>query len=208
MNNGAGIKSAFCISLLSHFLLLGVKVSPQRSEENTIPQEIALHLEVEEPGVLPRIDILAEEKRFKPQTSPHLSQSWPEESFLPGEKKEISDVESSGPGPQTEDFSQEESLRYQDMVKQRIEAQRIYPAWARRQAIEGIAVVSFRVLASGQAGGIRLIHSSGSGLLDQETINTIKRASPFPAIPKVIGADSIAMEVALVFSLGQDRNRL
>lgn len=209
MDNDLGLKLAFCVSLLGHFLFFGINSrNPPVSKDKVIPEEISLNLEIDPPALLPRIETLADEKMFQDQTWPEensdraIPEVLPEELSGREQKKEISPSASSMPTHSVSQAAKEKALRYQDMVKQRIEERRIYPAWASRQAIEGEVVVGFIVSASGEAREIRLIRSSGSSLLDQETINTIKRASPFPPIPQGLGADFIAMDVSLIFTLG------
>jgi len=92
-------------------------------------------------------------------------------------------------------------LRYQDMVKQRIEAARRYPLWARKHGVEGITRISFVVSPQGEAGEITITGSSGSKMLDEESAATVKRASPFPSVPAELNSRHVGMEVSIVFSL-------
>lgn len=96
---------------------------------------------------------------------------------------------------------QEQMLRYQDMVKQKIEEARRYPLWARKQSIEGIVYINFIVLSNGLSQDVKIIRSAGSKSLDEEAVETIKRANPFPPIPKEINTAQVQMEVAIVFNL-------
>lgn len=99
------------------------------------------------------------------------------------------------------DPSQEAMLRYQDLVKQRIEEVRRYPFWAKRQGFEGAVGLRFVILYSGYTREAEVVRSSGFKILDQEAIATIVRASPFPPIPDEISQDFANMEVAIVFKL-------
>ncbi|MCF6147868.1 MAG: energy transducer TonB [Candidatus Kuenenia sp.] len=99
------------------------------------------------------------------------------------------------------DPAQEAMFRYQDMVKQRIEDARKYPYWAKKQGMEGIVYLSFTVLSRGSCRNIFITRSSGSKIFDDEAVNTVKRASPFPPIPEEISSSYIRMEVAVVFVL-------
>lgn len=200
MSSDLVVKAAFLVSLLGHCLFFRIPLeSAHLSEERRIPEEIFLNVEIEAPALLPKIDLLGDEKKFKPEESPQLNK---EAEVEPKEKSaEIIKSEPFKPRLKVNQPAQEEMLRYQDMVKQRIEQVRRYPAWARKQGIEGIVRVSFIVLATGEAKGISIIGSSGSRILDAEVIDTIKRASPFAPIPKGAGASSIQMDVSLVFTL-------
>lgn len=216
MFSDLAVKTAFLISLLGHCLFFRIPLeSAHLSKEKKIPEEISLNLEIEIPALLPKIDILGDEKRFKPEESPQINKAAEpkeksaetieeasrDELFQKQEIEETPYSEPFKPRLKTNQPAQEEMLRYQDMVKQRIEERRIYPAWARKQGMEGMVLVSFIILANGEVKEISLIRSSGSSILDQEAINTIKKSSPFAPIPKGTGAYFIQMDVSLVFTL-------
>lgn len=93
------------------------------------------------------------------------------------------------------------TLSYQNIVRQRIEEAKKYPLWARKQGIEGIAYLYFTVLRNGNVSDIQIVHSSDSNILDEEAVATVKRAQPFPPVPKEINGSSLGMQVAIVFSL-------
>jgi len=95
----------------------------------------------------------------------------------------------------------EAMLRYQDMVKQKIESCRRYPPWAKKQGIEGTVHLKFTILSTGAARDIKIIKSSSFNILNEEAISTIKRAQPFPPIPEEIKVSSLPMEVSIVFTL-------
>lgn len=194
MLSDLAFKTAFFISLLGHCLFFGIHSrNPPLSKDKIIPEEITLNLEIEPPALVPKIDVMGDEKKFKDEVEPKERSA-----EIIGE---TSYSELFKPRLKVNQPAQEEMLRYQDMVKQRIEEARRYPSWARKQRIEGIVLVSFIVLANGQANEIILIRSCGARILDEEAINTIKRAGPFAPISKGIGADFIQMDVSLVFNL-------
>jgi periplasmic protein TonB len=99
------------------------------------------------------------------------------------------------------DPDDEEMMRYQDMIKQRIQAHRRYPSWARKQKYEGVSHIKFTLLSNGMVNDVKLIQSSGYAILDKEAIKTINRATPFKSIPHELHCQSIEMDVALVFQL-------
>jgi len=101
----------------------------------------------------------------------------------------------------TADEAQQAMLRYQDAVKQRIESCRRYPAWAQKQKIEGAVDLQFTIVANGSSQNIAVVQGSGSSLLDQEALDTIKRASPFRPLPREINQEVVNIRVAIVFSM-------
>lgn len=66
-------------------------------------------------------------------------------------------------------------------IRSRIERVKRYPVFARKSGVEGRALVRFQINRSGEPDGILLKTSSGSGILDQEAVETIRRAAPYPA---------------------------
>lgn len=66
-----------------------------------------------------------------------------------------------------------------DMIMKNIS----YPHMARKMGWEGKVVISFVVEESGRVEDIRVIESSGIGLLDKNAVQTIIKASPFPKPP-------------------------
>jgi protein TonB len=58
-----------------------------------------------------------------------------------------------------------------------------YPLRAQRYGWSGSCIVSFVVLENGHATDIRILKSTGYGLLDDNVINTVKKVEPFPRPP-------------------------
>lgn len=196
--------AAFLISFTGHGLLLGTlgfNSGLPRHEKKA--EGLTVELEIERPALLPKIDNIGPEKKFKdieqvPRPQPKLQAS-PEQittQEIPQDRIEEKTLAT--------DPDKDAMLRYQDMVKQRIEAARRYPLWAKKQGTEGITRLYFNVLADGRARDIKIVRPSGSNILDEEAVATIKRAQPFPPVPKEISSFSIGMEVAIVFSLNKD----
>jgi len=190
------IRTTFIISLISHSLFLATPAFNIDTPKVERPKELILQIEIEKPSLLPKIERMGEKKKIKeiikkPEPERQVEEVALQEA-IPQPVKEK--VEVLNP-------ADEAMLRYQDMVKQKIEEVRRYPEWAKEQGIEGIAHLEFVILANGRGQEIKLIRSSGSKILDQEAIATIKRASPFPPHPKEIASSSIQMEVSLVFTL-------
>ena len=66
-----------------------------------------------------------------------------------------------------------------DMVQRNI----TYPQVARQMGWEGKVIVSFDIASDGMAKNIRVINSSGKGVFDRNSVETIKNISPFPKPP-------------------------
>ncbi|MEW6087918.1 MAG: energy transducer TonB [bacterium] len=90
---------------------------------------------------------------------------------------------------------------YQGIIKQKIENSKTYPVMAQRHGIEGKIFVYFTISSNGLTDDIKIVSSSGSEILDKEAIAAVKRASPFPPIPKELNCSCLNIKVAIVFSL-------
>ena len=204
MINDKVTRAAFLISFAGHCLFLGLPGNNLRlPREIKKPEELMVSVEIEKPALLPKIDIIGEEKKFK-EVIEKPKQSEPESKPLP-RLEEIA-VEEPYKDSIKERFevidpAQEEMFRYQDMVKQKIESCRRYPHWAKEQKLEGVSCLVFTLLSNGMVQDIELIRSSGFDILDKEAISTVKRASPFCPIPAKLNYPSFTMEVSLVFKL-------
>ena len=74
-----------------------------------------------------------------------------------------------------------------------------YPAAAERKKARGEVQVSFTVSAGGGVGGVRVVRSSGSPVLDKAAVDAVRRAAPFPAIPEGAGRSNWPFTVPLAF---------
>jgi len=55
---------------------------------------------------------------------------------------------------------------------------------AARHGMRGRAIISFKLSRSGRVMTVRLVRSSGNKAIDRASLSMVKRASPFPAIPR------------------------
>ena len=221
MPEDKAIKIAFVISLAVHCLFLGIPGFNLSKLQPKDPEEISVQIKIEKPPLLPKIDVMGEEKKLKqvikkeeePPKPEFESEPEPQseerkiiEELQPKEQIEEEIVKQPQPEPPQEfvkviNPQEEAMLRYQDMVKQKIESCRRYPDWAKRQGIEGTVHLRFTILSNGQAKDIEIIHPSGFNILDKEALSTIKRAQPFPPIPPQLKTSFLTMEVSIVFIL-------
>jgi len=216
------IKITFIFSLLAHSLFLGTpgflnSVKPQLKKD----EETNVRIKIEKPPLLPKINVLGEEKKLK--EIEHQITKTPEHQLEKKEEiiEELQEIEEE-PKPKEQiekeivkqpqskpsqgfieviNPQEEAMLRYQDMVKQKIESCRRYPNWAKKQGFEGSVYLKFTILSTGFTKDIKIIKSSGFNILDKEAISTIKRAQPFPPIPEEMKVSSLTMEVSVVFTL-------
>jgi protein TonB len=65
-------------------------------------------------------------------------------------------------------------------ILRRIEGAKRYPRMARKMGIEGRATVRFKLRGNGKIERAELVETSGSEILDQASLETVRRAAPLP----------------------------
>jgi protein TonB len=67
-------------------------------------------------------------------------------------------------------------------IRRRIEREhaKAYPEPARRDGLQGTAELRFRIAADGSVEAVEILRSSGHRLLDEISIQTVRRAGPYP----------------------------
>ena len=91
---------------------------------------------------------------------------------------------SQSPGPAGDGHGQagDLSLEQWQLVHAALEKAKIYPRVARERGIEGVVLVRFKVLPSGEIDRVDIIKSSGSDILDTASVRTVYRAAPMPYV--------------------------
>lgn len=79
-------------------------------------------------------------------------------------------------------------------IRKKIERAKRFPALARRLGLSGVSTLSFQLTETGALQNLALANSSGTKLLDDAALATVRRAAPFPYYPHPI-------QVAIRFEL-------
>jgi len=82
-----------------------------------------------------------------------------------------------------------------------LERNKRYPLQARERRQQGVAQVAFTLDRRGHLLGSRIVHGSGSAALDQETLQLLRRAEPFPPPPPELAGDHVDLIVPVRFNL-------
>lgn len=101
---------------------------------------------------------------------------------------------------QTASLGNADISNYRGKVHRRLSRALRYPAEARRRNLRGEVFVRFVITANGGVGRISVIRSSGSPVLDNAAIATVKRAAPFPPIPDGAGRSTWSFDAPLSFT--------
>jgi len=82
-----------------------------------------------------------------------------------------------------------------------LERNKRYPSEARSRGDQGVAQVAFSVDRSGGVHNVRITRSSGSSILDGETVALVQRVSPLPPPPAEMGGSQIAIAVPIRYNV-------
>jgi len=94
-----------------------------------------------------------------------------------------------------------DASRWQTALAAHIERFKRYPAKARSNGEQGIATVAFSIDRQGRLLTSRIVQSSGSPMLDQETLAMLARAQPMPAPPSNISDNKLFFVVPVRFNI-------
>lgn len=86
-------------------------------------------------------------------------------------------------------------------VISRLERYKRYPSDAQSRGDRGVVRLAFNVDRSGTVHNARIVGSSGSNLLDRETLSMIERASPLPPPPDEVRGSYIPVVVPIAYSI-------
>lgn len=92
---------------------------------------------------------------------------------------------------------------YPGVVRRKLRRALRYPKKARSRKIRGTTVVRFSVTGSGGIANLRVARGSGSKVLDDAALATVRRAAPFPRIPAEARRKSWVFTVPLEFTPGR-----
>jgi TonB family protein len=70
------------------------------------------------------------------------------------------------------------SLELHKILQEKIQSRLVYPLLARKQGIQGTVRFSVTIMPSGKSGGLQLLESSGSSILDRAAASSIEEIFP------------------------------
>ena len=76
-----------------------------------------------------------------------------------------------------------------------------YPRQARTRGHQGTVKVAFVLDSQGHVVSAKVVKSSGSPILDQETLDLLQRAQPFPVPPNGSSERDLFLEVPISYAL-------
>jgi periplasmic protein TonB len=82
-----------------------------------------------------------------------------------------------------------------------LERSKRYPAEARVRGEQGVVQLAFSIDRHGGVHHARIVHSSGSSLLDEATLALVERAQPLPPPPPELAGAEIAIVVPIRYNI-------
>ena len=146
------------------------------------------------------------EPKVEPQkvVVPELEQPVPEEESPPEEVAPPEPVQPESPpaaSPKPGAKASKEDYGYYQLILDRLDRLKRYPARARRRGDQGTVILAFTLNRDGSLKQYAIKQSSGSKALDLEVKKLIRRAAPFPAIPANISQQELELSVPISFTL-------
>lgn len=92
-------------------------------------------------------------------------------------------------------------VSYTGVIKKRLAACWGYPREAKENNMEGKAHALFSLTRDGHLTGIEITGTSGHEVLDQEGLDAIRRAAPFPPFPDSIKVERLNINVTFEYRL-------
>jgi protein TonB len=83
----------------------------------------------------------------------------------------------------------------------RLERYKRYPSEAQSRGEAGVVRLAFSVDRGGGVHNARIVGSSGSSVLDRETLSLIERAAPLPAPPAEVSGAQVAVVVPIRYNI-------
>ncbi len=136
-----------------------------------------------------------------------------EEPVVPGGKSRLFDSEviaraAKGPSPPKEDargitFDTEE-LKYQGymrLLKDKIEGIWTYPREAAEKGVFGDLVIRFVIRKDGALGSVKVLRTSGHGMLDEYAVKALRDGEPYWPLPEGWGRKSLTVTGHFIYTL-------
>ena len=205
--------------LVANAPIVMVELSPVAVAPQTEPTELppGLQQNEAEPEPEPEKPIEKVEIPAGPQAEPQLTVTPPPKLVeKPKEKKPKQTHASLASAPSTAEQQAERAAApapgassrnpyavptWKSLLVSQLERSKRYPSEARARGEQGVAQLAFSVDRHGGVHDARIVRSSGSELLDRETLAMVERAQPLPPPPPELPGTQIAIVVPIRYNI-------
>jgi protein TonB len=186
-----------------------VDLTPFATPQTDSQQDLAPGPEqqiVEQPPEPPREQKPEEEERPKvepPPPQPEAEVTLPQEEAKPEPPKPVPQPEQPRPTapPRQRTASAIAVTAWNVGIAKQIEKHKGYPPSALPRRESGVTQVAFAIDRDGRLIESRIVHGSGYAALDQEAIDTLRRAQPFPPPPEGLAGERFEFTVPVKFTV-------
>jgi protein TonB len=138
------------------------------------------------------------EKKVEPEPQAELQVTPPPK---PKEEKPKQASPPTAPSRAQQKAERAAEQNWQSLLVSKLERAKRYPAEARARGEQGVAQLAFSIDRNGGVHNARIVRSSGSSVLDSETLALIARAQPLPAPPPELAGTEIAIVVPIRYNI-------
>jgi len=149
---------------------------------------------VEEEQTEPTPPPKEEVKPPEPEAEVALTMPEPPKPEPPAEEKQATAPPAANAPPRS-------AIRWQSLLAAHIEQFKRYPAGARARGEQGLAKVAFTIDHEGHLLASHIVRSSGSAVLDRETLDMLARAQPMPKPPDEMRERELSFVVPIRFNI-------
>ncbi len=114
---------------------------------------------------------------------------------------EKKDERAAAPAPGAASHNPNAAPNWKSALVSRLERFKRYPPQAQTRGERGVAQLAFSIDRSGGVHDARIVRSSGSHLLDEATLDLLKRAAPLPPPPSELAGAQIAIQVPIRYDI-------
>jgi protein TonB len=138
------------------------------------------------------------EKKVEPEQQAELQVAPPAK---PKEEKPKQASPPTAPSRAQQKAERAAEQNWQSLLVSKLERSKRYPAEARARGEEGVAQLAFNIDRQGGVHDAHIVRSSGSALLDRETLAMVERAQPLPPPPSELPGTQIAIVVPIRYNI-------
>jgi protein TonB len=137
----------------------------------------------------------------RPAPVPRAVPTAPVARIAPAPDAAGSAAAAGGPGQSAE--AKEEEADWYSLISAHLERNKRYPREAKAAEQQGTPMVRFAVDRRGRVSDVSISRSSGHDLLDEATLDLLRRVSPLPAMPRSMGHDRVVVSLPIEYSLSR-----
>lgn len=101
----------------------------------------------------------------------------------------------------TDPRAKKQEADYFSLISAHLNRRKVYPTEAKKARQQGIVTVRFTVDRNGNVSGTSIKRSSGFAILDDATLDLLRRVAPLPRMPATMQRDSVTLSLPIDYSL-------